>query len=218
MLKPVQIVADVDDPLDSHVLFNVAGADEALSSWSLEFTDEKGNIQNYGPYTRENESISGNVILGERSAGDFKVAMVGMKKDGKAVRKETAIRLIRRTEPAPEAVRFSILFDYGQSKSKGYYGKFLNEVVVPLIPDSGAVIIHGYSDIIGAEEFNRKLSDERVQDTRSTMEAALAASGKRGVTFETFGFGESLKSAPFDNAHPEERFYNRCVIIDIVPK
>ena len=218
MLRPVQIVADVDDPLDSHVLFNVAGADEALSSWSLEFTDEQGKIQNYGPYTRENESISGNVILGDRPAGDYKVAMLGMKKEGKAVRKETTVHLIRRTEPVLEAVRFSILYDYGQSKSKGNYGKFINEMVAPLIADSGVVIIHGYTDIIGEEGFNQKLSDERVQDTRSTIEAALTASGKRGVSFETFGLGENLKSAPFDNAHPEERFYNRTVIIDIVPK
>jgi outer membrane protein OmpA-like peptidoglycan-associated protein len=218
ILKPVQIVADVDDPLDSHVLFKVAGADEALASWSLELTDEQGKIQNFGPYTRENESISGNVILGERPAGDYKVAMLGTKIDGKAVRKETTVHLVRRTEPVLEAVRFSILFDYGQAKSKGNYEKFLNETVVPLIPDSGIVIIHGYTDIIGEEAFNQKLSDERVQDTRGTMEAALAASGKRGVSFETFGFGESLKSAPFDNVYPEERFYNRSVIIDIIPK
>jgi outer membrane protein OmpA-like peptidoglycan-associated protein len=217
ILKPVQIVADVDDPLDSHVLFNAAGANEVLSSWSLEITDEQGEAKTYGPYLGEKQSISGNTILGDRPAGDYKVALVGQRKDGKAMRKEAHIHLIRRTEPVHEAVRFSILFDYGQAKSKGNYGKFITEAVVPLIPDSGTVIIHGYTDIIGEEDFNQKLSDERVEDTRGTMEGAIAASGKRGITFETFGFGENLKSAPFDNVYPEEHFYNRTVIIDIVP-
>jgi outer membrane protein OmpA-like peptidoglycan-associated protein len=144
--------------------------------------------------------------------------LVGVKNDGKSMRKETTVHLVRRTEPVHEALRFGILYDYGQSKSKGVYEKFLKDVVVPLIPDSGIVVIHGYTDIIGEEAYNQKLSDERVQDTRATLEGAIADAGKRGITFETFGFGESPKNAPFDNNFPEERFYNRCVIIDIVPK
>jgi hypothetical protein len=39
----------------------------------------------------------------------------------------------------------------------------------------------------------------------------------RDVTFETYEFGEDLSYAPFENDSPEERFYNRTVIIDIVP-
>ena len=218
VLKPVQIIADVDDPLDSHVLFNVFGAGEALSSWSLEIKDEKGTIQNYGPYTGEKESISGNTILGDRTEGDYKVAMVGIKKDGKAVRKEASVHLIRRTEVIHEALRFSILYEFDQSKSKGNYEKFLNERVVPLIADSSVVVIHGYTDTIGEESYNQKLSEDRIQDTKGIIERAIPESDKRGITFETFGFGENQKYAPFDNNLPEERFYNRCVIVDIVPK
>jgi len=43
----------------------------------------------------------------------------------------------------------------------------------------------------------------------------LSNSGKKNVTFETYGFGEDTKQAPFENNLPEERFYNRTVIIDI---
>jgi hypothetical protein len=39
----------------------------------------------------------------------------------------------------------------------------------------------------------------------------------RDVTFETYEFGEDLTYAPLENDSPEERFYNRTVIIDIVP-
>jgi outer membrane protein OmpA-like peptidoglycan-associated protein len=217
MLKPVQIVTVVEDPLDSHVLFNVAGAKETLASWSLEITDDQGKVQRFGPSTRDNESISGSVLLGDRSQGNYNVVMLGETKGGKLVRKESNVYLVRRAEPKKEAVRFRILFDFDQSKTVASYEKFLTEVVTPLIPDSSLVIIHGYTDIVGEEEYNQTLSDERVADARTIIEWAISSSGKRGVTFETFGFGENPIYASFYNFFPEERFYNRSVIIDIVP-
>jgi outer membrane protein OmpA-like peptidoglycan-associated protein len=217
MLKPVQIVAVVEDPLDSQVLFNVVGAKEVLASWSLEITDERGKVQRYGPFTRDHESISGNTILGDRSQGDYKVVMLGQTKLGKSVRKEGSIQLVRRDEPIKEAVRFSILFEFDKSKTIASYEKFLTDMVTPLIPDNGIVVIHGHTDIVGEEEYNDNLSRERVQDAQNIIERAITNSGKRGITFETFGFGENLQYAPFDNYFPEGRFYNRTVIIDVVP-
>jgi outer membrane protein OmpA-like peptidoglycan-associated protein len=217
MLKPVQIIAVVEDPLDSHVLFNVVGAKEALSSWSLEITDDQGKVQRFGPSTRERETIPGNTILGGRSQGDYKVVMLGQTKGGKFVRKESSVHLVRRDEPIKEAVRFSILFDFDQSKTIASYEKFLTDIVTPLIPDNGTVVIHGHTDIIGEEEYNDNLSHDRAQDAQSIIERAVSNSGKRGVTFAALWFGEDLQYAPFDNNLPEERFYNRTVIIDILP-
>jgi hypothetical protein len=37
------------------------------------------------------------------------------------------------------------------------------------------------------------------------------------VKFELNGFGENENESPFENKTPEERSYNRTVIIDIVP-
>ncbi|MDQ3003036.1 MAG: flagellar motor protein MotB, partial [Fibrobacterota bacterium] len=218
VLKPVQIVADVEDPLDSHVIFKVSGAGDVLASWSLEIKDDHGKVQLYGPFTGEQTSISGSTILAGKTEGEYKVAMIGQKQDGKAVRREATVHLVRRLEPVHEALRFSILFDYGQSKSKGTYEKFINQMVVPLVSDSSVIVIHGYTDIIGDEAYNQKLSEERVKDTRTILEQGIPDSKARGITFETFGFGENPKNAPFDNNFPEERFYNRSVFIDIVPK
>ncbi len=216
-LKPVQIIADVEDPLDSHVLFKVTDDNDILTSWSLEITDEAGAIQHFGPYTRSRESISGNTILGNRNEGDYKVVMVARDQNGKVVKKERSVRLVRRVDAVKEAIRFSVLFDFGKSQSKDSYATFLTESVIPLISDNSIVVIHGYTDIIGEEEFNRNLSEERVRDTRGIIENGLAKTGKQGITFETFGFGENTAYAPFDNNFPEERFYNRSVIIDIIP-
>jgi outer membrane protein OmpA-like peptidoglycan-associated protein len=217
MLKPVQIVAVVEDPLDSHVLFKVDGAKEVLSSWSLEITDDQGKIQHFGPSTRDQESISGNAILGDRSQGDYKFVMLGQTKNGKYVTKESSVRLVRREEPKKETVRFSILFEFDQSKTIASYEKFLTDIVAPLIPDSGIVLIHGHTDIIGEPDYNQTLSLERAVATRSNLERIISTSSKRKITFETFGFGENYQYAPFDNYFPEGRFYNRTVIIDIVP-
>jgi outer membrane protein OmpA-like peptidoglycan-associated protein len=217
MMKPVQIVTEVEDPMDSRVIFYVVGAKEVLASWSLEITDDQGKVQRFGPFTRDQESISGNIILGDRSQGDYKVVMLGQTKSGKFVRKESSVHLVRRDAPMKDVVRFRILFDFDKSKTIASYEKFLTEVVTPLIPDSGVVIIHGYTDIIGDEEYNENLSNERAQDAQNIIERAISSSGKHGITYETVGYGEDLRYASFDNFFPEGRFYNRTVIIDIVP-
>jgi hypothetical protein len=50
------------------------------------------------------------------------------------------------------------------------------------------------------------------------LERELAKAGKKRVKFDTYGFGEDIRRAPFENILPEERFYNRTVIVDIVPE
>jgi len=217
ILKPVQIVAVVEDPLDSHVFFTVADADKEFTSWSLEITDKNGVVQRFGPFTRDLATISGNSILGGHADGDYKIVMVGQMEDGRVVRKSSSVKLIRRDTPAAEAVRFSILFDFDEAKTVDAYEKFLNEMVVPLIPANSTVIIHGHSDMIGQDAYNLNLSKERAAGAQSIIERGLAKAGTKGVTFETLHFGEDTDYAPFGNNSPEERFYNRTVIIDIVP-
>lgn len=217
MLKPVQIYAWQDNPLDSHVVFTVERATELLSSWSLEVSDDHGFVQRFGPYSRDQESVPGKSILGSRPEGDFKVVMLGNRKSGKMVRKEGSVHLARVNEAAPEGLRFSILFEFDRSTTIASYERFLTEMVAPLIPDGGNVIIHGHTDVIGTESYNHTLSHERAQEAQRILERALSGVGKHAVTFDSYGFGEDLSYAPFDNGLPEERFYNRTVIIDIVP-
>ncbi|MHB1148421.1 MAG: outer membrane beta-barrel protein, partial [Lutibacter sp.] len=84
-LKPVQIIAVQEAPMDSYVTFKVDGADEAFSTWKMEITDKDGIVQNYGPYTQEEVSISGATILGTSPEGDYKVKMIGTNKTGEIV-------------------------------------------------------------------------------------------------------------------------------------
>ena len=219
ILEPVNIISIQDEPLDSDVLINVGDASTTLASWNVEITDQDGHVQRYGPFTSEQERIAGRKIIGDKLQGTYTVALIGESKDGKAVREEKPIRLVRSDQPEEEpGLRFSILFEFDQSKTVATYERFLVGTVAPLIPDGGSVTIHGHTDIVGEESHNLTLSRDRAEETRRIFERELAKAGKRNVKFDAYGFGEDVRRAPFDNKLPEERFYNRAVIIDIVPR
>jgi outer membrane protein OmpA-like peptidoglycan-associated protein len=216
-LKPVQIVSTQNDPLDSYVIFTTKGASELLESWNIKLTDERGNIQLYGPYTLDQASVSGKRILGNDLQGNYEVVMTGMTKSGKSVKKTSIVSLTKPVDLKQEGLRYSILFDFDKSKSIASYENFLTTVVAPLVSDNDLIIIHGHTDIIGDEKYNHNLSHERADGVHEILRKAFSATSKKGIKFEVYGFGEDTNSAPFDNGTPEERFYNRTVIIDIVP-
>jgi outer membrane protein OmpA-like peptidoglycan-associated protein len=217
MMKPVQILTTQVDPLDSHLVFTVDSAKQLLKSWSVDITDNIGATQHYGPFTKDQESILGKTVLGTSTEGTYKVVMTGETRKGEPIKKESSVYLKRQNEDAGKGLRYSILFDFDKSYSIVSYKKFLTDVVAASITDGATVIIHGHTDIIGDEDHNMKLSEDRAHEVQSTLEQALTAAGKTNVKFETLGFGEDLNHAPFDNNLPEERFYNRTVIIDIIP-
>jgi len=216
-LKPVQIMSLQQDPLDSYVIFTTKGASQLLESWNLKLTDDRGNIQEFGPYTLDQASVSGARILGNNMQGNYDVVMTGVTKSGKSVKKTSIVSLTKPTETKEVGLRYSILFDFDKAKSIASYENFLTNVVAPLVSNNDLVIIHGHTDIIGDENYNHTLSHERADGVHEILRKAFSASGKKGVKFEIYGFGEQVNTTPFDNGTPEERFYNRTVIIDIVP-
>jgi outer membrane protein OmpA-like peptidoglycan-associated protein len=201
------------------VTFEADGGTEAYSSWTVEVRDEKGNLQTFGPYTEEKVSIPGKTILGTRPEGDYKVTLIGQTRSGKTVKKESTMHMVLWTPPTTEeGMRFSIIYEFDASKAVPMYEKYLTDVVTPKIPIGATVMIHGHTDIIGGEDYNKNLSLARANDVRGILEKSLTKAGRNDVKIEVYGFGEDEKLAPFANKYPEERFYNRTVIIDIVPK
>lgn len=218
-LKPVQYTAIQEAPYDSYVTFYVMGGNEALNSWSMDIKDDQNKVQSYGPYTRENVSLSGKSILGTRTNGHYTVTMTGQTKTGKTVTKAAEIDIALWTPPTnEEGMRFSVIYEFNESKAINIYEKYLNEVVIPQIPPDGTVIIHGHTDIIGEDSYNQKLSMARANNVKSILESGLQKAGRTDVKFQTYGSGEDESLSPFANKYPEERFYNRTVIIDIIPK
>lgn len=217
MMKPVQIEAVQFDPQDSNVLFNIGGASNQLKSWTVDVSDETGRSQRYGPYTGTTASVPGSTILGDRADGNYRVSMNGETVSGLSINKTSTLRVVRQDDILEKAYRFSILFDFDQTRTIQSYSNFLRDVVSPQIPDGASVIIHGHTDVIGEPEYNNTLSQGRAAEVQRILQNALVSAGKNNVKFESSGFGEDESRSPFENKTPEERFYNRTVIIDIVP-
>ena len=206
-------------PAASDVVFDVKGANEAFSVWSVQTTDENGKVKSFGPYTQESVSLPRKSILGDKPEGDYKILMTGQTKSGKSVTKETSVHIASWTPVKIEdGIRYSIIFEFNESNAITMYEKYLTEVVAPKIPMNGTVVIHGHTDIIGDDDHNLKLSEARANEVKSIIENALAKSNRTDVKFEVTGYGEDSGRSPFDNKYPEERFYNRTVIIDVFQK
>jgi outer membrane protein OmpA-like peptidoglycan-associated protein len=218
-LKPVEINAVQDVPLDAYLSFNIVKGIDELKSWSLEIRDETGKVQNFGPYTKKSVSMRGRDVLGTRPEGKYNVKMVGQRKNGMMVKKDTTVHMVLwKPSEREEGMRYSVLFEFDESNVIALYEKYLTDIVTPKIPNGGTVIIHGHTDIIGDEAYNLELSLARANDVRKIIENALSKADRSDVTFVVNGYGENTDLEPFENNLPEERFYNRTVVIDIIPR
>ncbi|HSP40606.1 MAG TPA: OmpA family protein [Gillisia sp.] len=217
-MKPVQLRGIQEAPVESHVTFKAEGAEEAFSTWKLELTDDKGIVKTYGPYTEEEVKIPGKTILGTSPKGDFKVKMIGTTPGGEIVTEESNINVVLWTpNELEEGMRFSILYEFDNSIAIPMYEKYLTDIVAPKIPANGKVIIQGHTDIIGETDHNQELSLARANNVKKILESALSKSNRSDVTFEVRGSGEDDSKSPFGNTLPEERAYNRTVVIDLLP-
>ena len=214
VLNSVQVA-----PVDSYITFENPGSVKKYSSWSMEIQDVKGETRTFGPYNKDKISIPGNAILDLEPQGNFKVSMIGQLKNGGEVREDTSVHVVLWSAAVDEqAMRFSILYGFNNATATDLYKQYLQEVIVPKIPMDAQVVIHGYTDKIGEDEYNLRLSTERSKDVFDIIKTELTRVGRKDVRFKVVGFGEDVALVPFENATPEERFYNRTVIIDIIPQ
>lgn len=215
-LKPVEIVTTEVISPNNAVSFYAAGAKEAFPLWSLELKDETGNVQTFGPFTEDKVTLSRGSIIRDEKQGVYTATMIGKTPIGKTLKREATLRLARVDEPKiKEVMRFSIIFEFDDSKAIALYDTYLTTIVTPKIPIGGKVIIRGFTDIIGDTSHNQALSVARATDVKTIIQASLATAGRTDVSFDVTGYGEDETTAPFENSFPEERFYNRTVIIDI---
>lgn len=216
---PLKSVQTLTAPEESYITFNAKGSNAAFNSWMVEVKDEQGRIQDFGPYTEEKISIPGQTILGARPQGEYKITMIGQTKSGREVRQEIPANLVLWTPPTDVVnSRFSVIYDFDESNAVNLYEKYLTDVVAEKIPVNAKVVILGYTDIIGDPAYNKTLSLARANDVKGILEKALANKGRKDVTFEVRGSGEDEGLSPFSNKFPEERAYNRTVVIDIIPQ
>jgi outer membrane protein OmpA-like peptidoglycan-associated protein len=225
MLKPVEIRGET--PGTDSVVFHAPGA-EALGAWELEIRDLPLDTtqapRRLGPYTGNRVALPAGQVLAGAFEGAYRATLVGTVEAGRngqnalVIRRDASFRLSSRHAGVHQINRFAILFDIDQAKAVSSYERFLDEVVTARIPDSGGVTIRGRTDIVGKQEYNLKLSRDRALGVQEILQSSTAARGRRGVVFKPTWSGEDPKQAPFGNTTPEERNYNRTVIIDILPE
>jgi outer membrane protein OmpA-like peptidoglycan-associated protein len=216
-LKPIEIYSEPSTTHPDEITFNVANSKTVLSSWSIELKDENDKLITFGPYTEDNIILSRNLILNNQKQGKFKVKLVGITVNGNTIIKENSVTIMPYIAPKiNESLRFSVIYEFNESKSISIYETYLTEIVAKKIPIGGKVIIKGFTDSIGDDKYNQKLSLARANDVKHILENSLAKAGRFDVKFQVNGYGENPDYLLFENKFPEERFYNRTVIIDIL--
>ena len=218
VLAPVEIVSLQEEPIGNDVIFRLNG-DDRVRSASIVVDERGGASRTFGPYTgTQDVRIDADELLGDKREARF-TAVTTYKLDEEASYKSPAkeFRLVR-ADPDEEqsGLRYSILFEFDRSATVQTYDSFLREEVAPAVPNGSTVIIHGHTDAVGKPEYNDELSDKRVDEARRILTDELTKLGRK-VTFDSSGFGENDARSPFGNDLPERRYYNRTVIIEIVP-
>lgn len=99
-----------------------------------------------------------------------------------------------------------ILFTYNKSDMGKWNHKILDTYVYGRIQPNSDVSVNGYTDILGTEDYNAKLSTNRA----NAVKADIAGHVKGHVSSLTaHGFGKTQPLYP--NDLPEGRYYNRTV-------
>jgi outer membrane protein OmpA-like peptidoglycan-associated protein len=147
----------------------------------------------------------------------YKAQLVVYSQDGKECRsniidvpvmiitKETKIRerLVDKTID-----RYSlVLFKFDSPEAGPLNDRIIKEFIVDDLRKGAQVAVTGYTDVVGLDDRNLKLS----QDRSKTVENAIKRLTKAGIIASLTGKGVGETAPLYSNDLPEGRFYNRTV-------
>jgi outer membrane protein OmpA-like peptidoglycan-associated protein len=114
------------------------------------------------------------------------------------------------TDIDKETHRYSlILFDYSSSQLDRKQSEAIVGDMATSVEDGSTITLTGHTDKTGDDQFNERLSKDRVNRAADMLQAALRRSGKGKplMDLESRGSRDNL----FDNALPEGRVLSRTV-------
>ncbi len=211
---PITIKSVNASPVENNLVLSISDRSD-IRTWQLVVSGEGRRIT-YGPFSRPVQRIDPRPLMDGLSHGAFTAEAVAVTNTGERLTQTTTFELSRRDAPAKPARRYSIIFDYGQDDPVRAYEKFLRTTVAPQIEPGSTVYVLGHTDNVGDASLNYNLSLKRSGEVRDILRSETAKRAGE-VNFELIGYGEEESSTTFDNAKPEGRFYNRGVIIEVVP-
>jgi len=216
IVKPVKLQVYQDMPVENDMSITVT-SNVPLTRWDVQVTGNGVN-QNFGPFYGQVGYINATPILGSNSNGTYTATVTATDRSGNQLTNTQQFTLNKTNLDPVTSTRYSVLFEYDDSESLAKYDKFLRDVVAKNIPNGSVVYVHGHTDVAGLEDYNYNLSVKRADEAKRILTDQLKKDGKTGVTFESYGFGETQYRAPFSNDTPETRYYNRTVMIEIIPE
>ncbi|NQW30544.1 MAG: OmpA family protein [Ignavibacteria bacterium] len=206
-LKAERVVEDEND-IDVEITTN-----EEIESWQATITG--GTFKkSYGPFTGREVYIDPTGMLADdKPRAEFSMEVIAKTKDGRTLSELETFTLTRSTKDA-FVERHSLVFEYNDADPEGKAKQFLEDIA-PRIHKGDYVYISGYTDNLGNEDVNMKLSVQRAKQVRQLLQTRMQKLGVK-VVLRDRGFGEDPAKEPFTNAVPEGRMYNRTVIVDII--
>jgi outer membrane protein OmpA-like peptidoglycan-associated protein len=187
---------------------------ESIDSWQVTIAGN-GQRKSYGPFTGSQAYMDPTGLLNENTPNaTFTAEVIAKTTDGRTLSDTEQFQLVLNKQ-ASKASRHNLIFEYNDPDPVGRSREFIKQLA-PSIPNGATVIVGGYTDNLGTESANLKLSQERAEEIRKELEQALRNAGKTNVSLRSAGYGEDPAYAPFKNDYPEGRMYNRTVIVDII--
>jgi outer membrane protein OmpA-like peptidoglycan-associated protein len=216
VLRPLVITADnqrMASP-DMIMFHTTVDADDSIATWSFRISQagrplrDMSGIGSPGPLSW---SIRPNELSTVQVPIDWEFYAMDLTGDTAlitgSIPVEYASSVQKRTERLPDKTidKYSlILFDFNKAELTSDNARILEQMVLPSIRSNSKVAIVGYTDRIGNDAYNQKLSMERA----ATVKAFLS-SRAGDAKYTSYGVGES--SEIFTNALPVGRQLSRTV-------
>jgi len=227
LLRPVTFVRRIASVHPPTVTFTPrVDVEEGLESWVLT-TEQGGDEFDVRRGTQTESSITWNWKnqTGElpASSGVLHSRFLVQDKAGDSfVTDPVAINVREITQETRQNVSISedgitvekislILFPFDVAEPGERNLRVMDEYVFPRIVEDAHIIVSGYTDIIGSDDYNMKLSQQRADAVTRILLGRLGDDSADRIT--SIGMG---KTDPiFSNDTPEGRFYNRTVSLRI---
>jgi len=212
MLRSVPYTIRDESGVDNDMVFALRN-DIHYKSWTVTFTGENQS-HTYGPYICSRTRINPAPLMRGLDKGTFRVTTNIIRQDGRQETAETNITLYKQHEVA-NASRYLMVFDYNKSDAIKSYETRIRKEITPGMNIGNTVIVHGHTDIIGNEEGNQKLSQERSDEAKAIIDDELARENRK-IEVQSIGIGQTQMLYTFNNTVPEGRMYNRNVFVEVI--
>ncbi len=191
-------------------------SDLALKGWSLDIKSDTGSVKTIAGLSKPNSSIDfgteeyiNKIRFSENLNYNLTLTNVG-EDEFKSAAKSIPVEILSIEKKRKAMVKDTIynkynliLFDFNKSKLDPV-NKRITDVIKSEVPADGLITVIGFTDSMGDEKHNQKLSASRAKSTTDAL-------GRK----DAVSIGKGENDLLFSNDLPEGRFLCRTVVVDV---